>query len=158
MKKTFFFGMIFGILLGIIPYITNTSKYAQPSQLDVCIAQILYEEMEFYKEYINVNAVLPVIKEFGEHARPLKGNKELHTIISEVHAKKAEAEAAASLAKAESFLNKLKEQIGVIPIIEDQVYIEVLESGNGEPVSLEDTVVLKYINHTQYGLLSKEGK
>lgn len=149
--KYFFLGLSLGAALGFIPFIKSGLHNHHASAIDTCVAQLLHEEMRSYKKDVNFDAVVSAMYEFEMGKRPLKDRHELYAVINEVHAKKAEKEALDALAHVEGELAELQQKPNMISILDGRVYVEILELGLGEEISLEDTIALKYINHTRYG-------
>ena len=87
---------------------------------------------------------------------PLKDEQDLYAPLMDLAEKKAEEQANQILHKAENFLSTLKQNPKIYSVVENRVFIEVLEEGDGRAVASDDVVAIQFKEYGIDGVLLKD--
>ncbi len=120
------------------------------------MAQMVYEKLDEYRDEIDLDSVLSLVKGFANHKMPLKEEQELYEPLMEIAERKAEQKALAARQRAEHFLQTLEQNPQVMPVVPGRVYVEILQEGNGDLVTADDAVVIQFKEYAPDGSILKD--
>lgn len=160
MKKTttlcigsFFIGALVATLIQSYP---NYSPLKKISLEETVLAEMLYDNFQRYAEECHIENVSKLLKQIDSpNYKKVEKEKYDSTLLTLIGRKKARIERA-TLQKAEEFLKTLSETPSIHPIIDKKIYIEILEEGDGEAISSDDTLVMHLKQCDETGKIVKE--
>ncbi len=145
-----------GIFVGLIPFGFQFFWSTQPTDMEVSLAQIVYERLNEYTDAIDLDTVLSLAKKFVDHKLPLKNEKDLYAPLMHLAEKNAENYMAATLQKAESYLKNIASNPKIKIVVPDRVFVEVIQEGEGEVIGVDDAVSLYFKEFAPDGSLVKD--
>lgn len=152
--------VLFGFLCGLAATVCMGALHSwikptvQP--IETSLAQILYKKVDKYRDEVNLDLVLSLVKEYANHKIPLKEEQDLYAPMIAFEEKKIELDLLAVREKIETYLKELKENPDIRVIVPERVFVEVLQQGKGEEITSEDVVSVLYKEYTPEGKLLKD--
>ncbi|HKY99946.1 MAG TPA: FKBP-type peptidyl-prolyl cis-trans isomerase [Rhabdochlamydiaceae bacterium] len=157
MKKLSCFATFFaGILVGAIPYVLTLTWHTSPTAIETSIAEMLYDDLQPYVNDYRLDTVLQLLKEQASKKRTPISNAEIYPPLIDLALKHSEKAATEALAQAEQFLKILSTKEHILPIVENRIYIEILEEGSGEIVSPQDVINIHFKEFSLDGTILKD--
>ncbi|MFZ4772780.1 MAG: FKBP-type peptidyl-prolyl cis-trans isomerase [Chlamydiia bacterium] len=155
MKSIFY--LVFGICLGFAPFAWQNWPMAKRyTYEEKVIAQRLYRELDRYSGNYRLDPVLESLHELVENKCPLLPDKEVYEVITNLGIQRSEQIGRELLENAIQELRRLSQKEGVMELIKDYVYAEILEPGAGEQVVENDTVLIHFKQFSSNGKLIKD--
>lgn len=148
---TFSLGLSMGLLFSFFSWPFH------PTLIESSLSQVLYNNIKPYgtKDY-RLNTVLQMVTELAEQKRLEIPISEVYGPLEALAVKQIEEESATNLQQAEMFIETLKNRHNTIPVVNDRVYAEILEEGNGEVVNSKDVIEIRFKEYNLRGDLLKD--
>ncbi|MCB1067635.1 MAG: FKBP-type peptidyl-prolyl cis-trans isomerase [Simkania sp.] len=140
----FFCGVI---VTGITFIAWNYIDRSHVSISEEALGGMFYEELAKYPAECDVDKITLVMRDISYGKRKKMSRQDREEILFELASRESEEIARQNLLLAEAYLKSISNRPEIMSVIDEKVYIEILQQGSGEKVSQEDCVSIKFVQY-----------